>query len=505
LDCALKHGSATVETITQEPGSPTVGDASAPTYRGADRSHGQTRREWLWRLASGPHAIALADQAIVSGTSFLTLILIGRWTNPSQLGLYSIGISVLVSTLAVQYSLVSLPYTIQLHRPIGTPAEYAGMSLMQSGLLSSATTVVLAVTALSLSGWAAKPDTVAMTWALAAIVPFALLREFARRYAFSRLRMVEALMLDCVATAIQLAALFWLGSTGRMSPANACVAIGGACALSSMVWLYRSRAGFEIRGDQVQAAARRSWALGKWLLAGQVTVSLQGYVTYWLLALVMGSTATGVYAACMSIASVVNPLMTGMNNAIAPKAVLALEQGGHARLRRRAARDAVLLGAAMSLFCLVLAFYAEDAMRLLYRGKDFAGQGKTVTLLGLGLLASAVGFPASFGLASLERPQAIVWAGSIGVCVTVVLGLGLMSRWDLSGAACGFLAGSVIGSVGLWVAFLAIVRRGGPRPDRNGDAGFGHARNRSITLGAADDVGSTNALRAARQWLAGAS
>src|SRR5262245_31682756 len=81
------------------------------------------------------HGLALADQAVVSGASFRTLLLVSRWTNPAQLGLYSIGLSVLISTLAVQYALVSLPYTIQRHRPLGTPAEQAGMSLTQSVIL----------------------------------------------------------------------------------------------------------------------------------------------------------------------------------------------------------------------------------------------------------------------------------------------------------------------------------------------------------------------------------
>lgn len=455
MDCALDHSASRGEAAHDAPS------------------------RWWWRFASGPHAVALADQAIVSGTSFLTLVLVNHWTSPSQLGLYSIGISVLLSTLAVQYALVSLPYTIQLHRPLGTPAEYAGMSLTLSGLFAALTTLLLAVTALGLGRWGAGNEAVTIAWVLAAVVPFALLREFARRYAFSHLRMGEALILDAAVAAIQFTALCWLGAMGRVSAAAACAVIGVACALSGMAWLLVSRGAFVIRREQVGPAAKRSWVLGKWLLAGQVTVSLQGYVTYWLLAYVSGSAATGIFAACMSVASVANPLMNGINNAIAPKAVLALAEGGATGLRQRAVRDAMLLGGAMSLFCLALFVGADDLMRLLFHGGEFAGRGNTVTLLGLGLLVSAVGYPPSIGLASLERPQAIVWAGAIGVVVTVVLGRALMNRWDLSGAAVGFLAGSAIGSAGQWIAFLAVVGRG--------------------------DTGSSELVRRAQPWWAGSS
>ena len=83
------------------------------------------------------------DQAVVSGTSFLTTVIIGRWTDASQLGIYAIGISVLASSYTIQGSLITLPYSIQRHRPLGTPAEHAGSSLAHSGLLSAAVTIVL--------------------------------------------------------------------------------------------------------------------------------------------------------------------------------------------------------------------------------------------------------------------------------------------------------------------------------------------------------------------------
>src|ERR1051325_11854112 len=77
----------------------------------------------LWRFLSGMHALALADQAVVSGTSFLTSVLIGRWAGSSQLGIYAIGLSLLISVVAVQNSLISLPYTIGPRQGLTTAAE----------------------------------------------------------------------------------------------------------------------------------------------------------------------------------------------------------------------------------------------------------------------------------------------------------------------------------------------------------------------------------------------
>src|SRR5205807_1108115 len=82
------------------------------------------------------------------------------------LGAYAIGVSVLASFLAVQESLILLPYSIQRHRPLGMPAEHAGASLTLSGLLSALSVIGLIVAGLGLWARGEAPETMAMVWAL---------------------------------------------------------------------------------------------------------------------------------------------------------------------------------------------------------------------------------------------------------------------------------------------------------------------------------------------------
>src|SRR3979411_1853482 len=190
----------------------------------------------LLRFVSGVHVLALTDQAVVSAASFLTMVIIGRATDPSQLGAYAIAISVLASCFTIQGSLITLPYSIQRHRPLGTPAEHAGSSLAHSALLSAAATIALMLTALGLFALGAQPELTAMTWALAGVMPFALFPEFCRRFHFTHLHMDRALMLDVAVAAIQLSVLGWLGWTGRLSAVTACGAIGASCGVAAVGW-----------------------------------------------------------------------------------------------------------------------------------------------------------------------------------------------------------------------------------------------------------------------------
>ena len=376
------------------------------------------------------HTLALADQAIVSGASFLTTILIARWTFPSELGLYSIGISLLISSLAIQESLISLPYTIQQGQPIGTRAEHAGSALALCGLMSALGIVVLASTALGLTAGNIDPKLVAMIWVLAAVAPFALVREFGRQFAFAHLRTGQALILDAAVATIQLAGLGWLGWTGRISGAAACAVLGVACALVAIVWLYLAHRNFVIRREQISATMLQSWTIGKWLFANQITVSVQGYVAYWLLAALAGMTATGVYAACMSVVLFANPLIMGLGNILTPRSVLALQKGGGARLRLQVIRDSLLLGAAMTLFCLLALFAGEDVLRLLYHGDPYEGRGYTLLVLALAMLVMAIGMPAGGALESMQRPREVFWTGLFGAVITILLVWQLAAEHD---------------------------------------------------------------------------
>jgi O-antigen/teichoic acid export membrane protein len=409
-----------------------------------------TRRGGAWaamtRFLFGTHFLALADQAVVSGTSFLSTVLVGRWTVPGQLRVYTIGLSILGLVFAIQDALILLPYTIQRHHRSRTPAEHAGISLLHTRFLAAAATAAFAAAAMLALG--ANADLTWLMCALVLTVPFALQREFGRTYALAHLQVADALFLDASVAALQLGVLGWLGWTGRMSAVGACAALGVGCTLASVVWLYRARSNFAIRAGQLRQATAESWQLGKWLCAGQVPVSIQGYASYWILPLLIGMTETGVYAACNSIASLANPLLTAFRNTLMPRAVLAFKEGGGAKLRRQAFDDALLVVGAMSLFCLVILLGGDMLMGVVYHGPEYGGQGHVVTVLAVAVLAGAAGAPAS-----MERPQAIVLATSVGAVVTVVVVWILSVELGMRGAAYGLLAGNIAGAAAHWVAF----------------------------------------------------
>ena len=413
--------------------------------------------KYAFRLVSRDHVLSLADQAVVSGTSFLTTLFIARSSDAGQLGIYAVGISLLLSLVAFQDSLILQPYIIQRHSQQRTPAEHVGASLTLGVLFSAGSILALIVIAMGFLGWANRPELVVMTLAVSGIIPFVLTREFARRVAFARLEIGRALLLDSTVAVVQLSTLGWLGVSGQMSAPSACAALGGANAIAVAAWLYCTRAEFAVRMRHLQTVFKQTWALGKWLLVGRITVQVQGYVTYWIALIVAGSAVTGVYAACMSIVSFVNPLIFALGNVSAAKMVLAWKDGGGPGLWHEAIRNSVLMGGVAAVFTLMVFVGGEPVMHFLYHGKEYEGHVHTLTVLALAVLATTVGGPAAFGLATAERPRAIVVVGIFAAVLSVVLIWLLMMEWGLLGAAYGLLAGNLVGTIGRWFAFFISV------------------------------------------------
>lgn len=427
---------------------------------GAVQTGGRTPelREKLRGFPVALHFFSLTDQAVVSGVSFLTTVLVGRWSSPSELGRYSIAMSLLLVAVGVQESLITLPYIIQRHRPGIGASDHAGGALVLCGLLS-ALIVAMAATVLVLLPESVARPIIALAWIAAGSVPFMLIREFARQYAFAHLRVSQALILDLATALFQIAGLTGVAWAGRLSAATASAAIGAGCIVTATAWLFLNREKFTFCRSQLSAISRQSWKLGRWLFAGQITVSIQAYVASWVLGFTAGAAAVGVYAACMSIASLSNPLVNGFGNVLRARAVICLHEGGIKDLRRQAASDALLLGLAMACFCAIVMLAGNNVLRVLYRGSDFAAQRATITILALALSAAAIGIPASNALAAVERPRAIFWAGLAGAALTAIAGYWFAATEGARGAAYGFLIGNIVGAAGRWAAFLAVASR----------------------------------------------
>jgi O-antigen/teichoic acid export membrane protein len=386
--------------------------------------------------------VALADQMIVSGASFFTTVLIARLCGPRELGVYSLAFTIVVLLCTVLQAVVTVPYTIYVHRMHGQARrEYTGGSLAHCALLSVFSTIGMAVAAiLTMLGFG--PAGLARVFlALAATVPFLLLRDFGRRLAFADLQMNAALALDSLVVVMQMTLMGGLAVTGRLTAATAFAAVGLSCGVIAASWLYSNRSRFVLGRSLVRKAWRQNWGFSKWVLADQTATTLNAYVMHWLLAILFGIAATGLFAACATILCVLNPLVLGLNNILMPRIAVAISEGSAAELRRVLWKSTLVVIAMTTLFCATLLAFGPQIMRLLY-GEAYAGQGGTISVLAVDMLVSSLAMVPSYALWAREHSRTLFQMRVLRIGIAIAVSLSLAASLGPIAAAYGLLAGS---------------------------------------------------------------
>ncbi|AJE02799.1 lipopolysaccharide biosynthesis protein [Geobacter pickeringii] len=436
-------------------------------------------RSWWGRVAGAvarKGGVTLADQGVVSVTNFLTGVIVARSGSREELGLYSLGFTVLIVLQAVQSSAISSPYTFfNVRFAEGERAAYTGSSLVHQLHLAAAAALLLAVSGALLARGLGSPGMVAVMPLLALATPFVLVREYGRQIFFSRLRFSAALLMDLVVAGVQMTALLLLAGMGKLSAAGAYGAVALACGGAVAVWGATARQYYSFDRTRILPDLRMNWAIGKWSLASGVA-SLAGAQLYpWLITVSRGVEAAGILAACMGVAFLANPLIIGVGNFLAPQTMHSFTTDGVPAVRRLLARSTLVLAAGMTLLCVTMFAWGDELLRLIY-GARYAGFGLVVALLSLSQTFEVFSLPPNCGLFLMERLDVIFRANVIVLLVTVTAGFWLMRLLGPLGVAWGLLLGNLLSSLYRWVEYLrrigSFTATGGAVPAGN-EAGGG--------------------------------
>jgi O-antigen/teichoic acid export membrane protein len=150
-----------------------------------------------------------------------------------------------------------------------------------------------------------------------------------------------------------------------------------------------------------------------------------------------------------------------MQNVLLPRAARAFGVGGPREVFRVVWSTTVLVALVMTGFALAVFFCGEIAVTWIY-GPGYAGHRNIIGLMGLIMLARALGMTAYNGLWALKHPEVNLWVNGLALLTTIVAALGLMPLWGVFGVTCGLLAGDTIAATTRWGMFLVFVRESIP-------------------------------------------
>jgi len=409
-----------------------------------------TLNRWL-------RASALVDQAIVSATSIVTVVILARFAGSAQLGLYSLGLTAVFLTLAVQESLISAPYMVFINlKGLQGPAlrRYLGSALAQSvvlGLLVSGLLAIAGIVLASVGRAAASQITLVLSGAVLCM----LLRELARRDCLARSRMALLLLIDSVAAIIQVALLLAIGILATLDARVAIVVLALATGVAFTIWIVVVHASISFDRRSLRAHTVRSWLFGRWVLWCSMATVMNHYSVHWILALGAGPAATGAFEAIRSLASLVNPMITGLRNVLGPLGARGIFLEGLGATRRLVASTTLLIGAVGTVWLVIVYLFGGSLLSGFY-GVGYSQYGLVLLVTAAASVMFGLGVPADQGLWAAERPEINAYAATASLVITVAVSLVLFAEDPLLAVAVGLLTGKTLEATARLAGFLRV-------------------------------------------------
>lgn len=439
---------------------PAVTDAKAveaPPIASVDGRLSSIRLVLSSETALHQSAVSLIDQGVVSATNFMTGLIIARACSKEEFGIYILGFTIILFVMDLQASLISTPFMIFSPRlKGGALALYSGSTLVHLFALSASAILALTIGGVLFRLGHGPSGFAPVAWTLAAVITPFMLREFVRRVCFTGLRMKTALFLDSCIGVAQLGGLLALSRLNMLSASRAYWVVSLSSGIVVLGWMISHSERFTLRLSQSASDFRRNWSFGKWVLASGLvwTVSMSLYP--WILAAYHGTAATGVWAACLGIASFANPILLGGQNYLGPKIAHVYARRGASALRSFVFKASAVFSVPMWVLSAAMLALGGRLVVFLY-GSKYAGNGVIVFILAVNLAFSCVAFAVSRALFAIERADLDFLVNFVAMCVLLVAGVWLTKFYGVLGAAFGLLLANAVATGVRCVVFTRVV------------------------------------------------
>lgn len=412
----------------------------------------------------------LADQAIVSGSNFITGILLARFLGPQSFGMFVLLQSVVLYFNSFQTALIFQPMMSAAPKLADKPrANYLhGVFALQLMLCSGIGALILMVASILLA--LNMEQHLGINFSIMAAVIAALLtfqlQDWQRRYYFVQEKPSSAFVIDSISYGTQISLLGIAYVNGQLTVATAFAIIATASFTAFTVGFLRDSlmpVFFHAR-----KVLNEGWRVGRdYLVAWQLQwLGTQGVLMF--SAGTIGAGPVGGIRAAQNIVGPINILFLAMENVVPVVAAKRFSQQGIQGLLAYLARITTFGSVLLIPVLLILAVFSSQIIEFLY-GRSYVGYAVLVIWQAATIFLQFYMRQVFFFLRTVTATGVIIRAGIIMSVTSVLIALFTVEQYREVAVMAALLSGTVAAFLYALAAAYRIVQklRLEPAPDEN--------------------------------------
>ena len=396
---------------------------------------------------------SILSQALVSGSNFLTGIIIAKATGVSEFGVFSLIAATVLGLQGIQQALITGPMLF-----MSRVGEEDNDRISQYFMLQVLLSAPLAVGAAIALGTFLHQWSAGQLIGIIGAVFFLQMQEFSRAKLYIALWASKVLVLDVTNHGLRLTVLLLLWKSDYLTVSIAFLVLALTSGITSLP-VVRSLTPQTFRN--CADLAKNSFQYGRWLLLESFAYYLSVPLYLYLSSALLSDGDTGGLSAAISLLNMPNVLVLGLMNLAVPMARRKLMNEGYEAWRSQlVSTGAVVIAVSLFLYAVISA--SGSFLLVTVYSPEFAKYANIFPIVGACYCFLAVDtvLAAAFRLAHTPQIGAVtkLWSSII----TVSVAYPLISLWGLVGAAIGLALTSAT-----WLAiYLLYIYKGALRAEK---------------------------------------
>ncbi len=388
--------------------------------------------------------LILIDQGLVSGTSFITGILLTRLLGLDDYGQFVLLWMVILFGLSITQALISKP--LQSLAPKMEEREMRnylsalhGIQLLASALASLL--CIITLTLLSQFKLFASLDIITII-GLSIALGLVLAYDYYRKCFFLKNDLYSPLITDAILAFVQLGGIFILYKSNLLSIPNFLL-------LVSITYFIVCGIGFlksdypTFKSNRLFSVLDKHYEFSKWLLGTVAAQWLCGNFFIICAGGILGTAAVGAVRIAQNVIGLTHVIFLAMENVVPVNAAKAFKEGGQEKLFQFLKSVSVQIGMGVMGILLFVAIFSPNILALLY-GTDYVPHSYILIGFCIIYLLVYISYPLRFALRTLEMTKPIFIAYVIGAIFSVLAASSMIKYWGIYGILIGLFVTQLI-------------------------------------------------------------